>query len=317
VGSQPDRRLKLYRGSWYVVWRDGGTKRHSLRTSDRGQAERNLQEYLRQLERKGGSVSEILDMWIIEKSHLKSIEIAKAKAKPIRKFFGNLHPDQITRELCRSYRKLRKVSNTTVRNELSILRCAILWHDKHCKAVIELPPSDPPKDNYITVPEYKRLVAACRSPHMRLFVTLAWGTAARSGAILDLTWAKVDLERGRIDFNIGDHKNKKRTLVPMTRAVREALEEAYKARTSEYVIEFGGKQVKRIVKGFRETAKRADLKLSPHDLRRSAAICMAESGVTMDEIAQFLGHSNPATTYKVYARFSPDYLRKAASALDV
>lgn len=152
---------------------------------------------------------------------------------------------------------------------------------------------------------------------MRLFVTLAWGTAARSGAILDLTWAKVDLERGRIDFNIGDHKNKKRTLVPMTRAVREALEEAYKARTSEYVIEFGGKQVKRIVKGFRETAKRADLKLSPHDLRRSAAICMAESGVTMDEIAQFLGHSNPATTYKVYARFSPDYLRKAASALDV
>lgn len=43
---------------------------------------------------------------------------------------------------------------------------------------------------------------------------------------------------------------------------------------------------------------------------------MAEAGVTMDEIEQYLGHSSPATTFKTYARFLPDYLRKAASALE-
>jgi hypothetical protein len=43
---------------------------------------------------------------------------------------------------------------------------------------------------------------------------------------------------------------------------------------------------------------------------------MAEAGVTMAEIAQFLGHSSEAVTFKVYARFSPTYLRKAAAVLD-
>jgi len=43
---------------------------------------------------------------------------------------------------------------------------------------------------------------------------------------------------------------------------------------------------------------------------------MAEEGVPMPEISQFLGHSNTQVTEKVYARFSPDYLRRAAAALE-
>lgn len=54
----------------------------------------------------------------------------------------------------------------------------------------------------------------------------------------------------------------------------------------------------------------------PHDLRHSAAVWMAEAGISMDEIAQLLGHSDPGVTFKVYARFPPNYLRKAASALE-
>jgi len=41
-----------------------------------------------------------------------------------------------------------------------------------------------------------------------------------------------------------------------------------------------------------------------------------EAGVEMEEISQYLGHTNTTVTRNVYARFSPDYLRKAASALD-
>jgi hypothetical protein len=43
---------------------------------------------------------------------------------------------------------------------------------------------------------------------------------------------------------------------------------------------------------------------------------MAEDGVPMEEIAQFLGHSNVSITRRVYARFSPIYLRKAAKSVD-
>ena len=44
---------------------------------------------------------------------------------------------------------------------------------------------------------------------------------------------------------------------------------------------------------------------------------LAEAGVSMDEIAQYLGHGDIATTRKVYAKFSPGYLRDAASHLEV
>jgi integrase len=43
---------------------------------------------------------------------------------------------------------------------------------------------------------------------------------------------------------------------------------------------------------------------------------MAEAGVPMAEIAQYLGHNNPAITYRVYARYSPTYLRGAANAVE-
>lgn len=316
--NSEDRRLKLYRGTWCVVWRENGTtKRASLRTKDRGQAERNFQEYLRQTAHSGETVSDILDLWFVEKSNLKSIEIAKAKAKPIKKFFGNLYPDQITKPLCRDYAKFRKVSNTTIRNELAILRCAVKWNNPHTKALFELPAADPPKSRHITKEQYKTLLESAVSLHMRLFIILAIGTAARSNALLSLTWDRIDFDRGLVNLASGDHKNKKRALVPMTKNVRAALEEAYEARTCDYVIEFGGRGVKSIAAGFRATAKRAGIEVTPHMLRHSAAVWMVEDRVPIEEVAQYLGHTNTAITYSVYARYSPDYLRRAAESLDV
>jgi integrase len=43
---------------------------------------------------------------------------------------------------------------------------------------------------------------------------------------------------------------------------------------------------------------------------------MAEAGNSMEEIAAYLGHSNPKITFQVYARYSPAYLRKTAQALE-
>jgi len=43
---------------------------------------------------------------------------------------------------------------------------------------------------------------------------------------------------------------------------------------------------------------------------------MAEAGIPMEDIAQYLGHDDVTVTRRVYARFSPDYLRRAASVLE-
>jgi integrase len=44
---------------------------------------------------------------------------------------------------------------------------------------------------------------------------------------------------------------------------------------------------------------------------------MAEGGIPMPVIAQYLGHRDSRTTERIYARFSPDYLREAAKALEL
>lgn len=44
---------------------------------------------------------------------------------------------------------------------------------------------------------------------------------------------------------------------------------------------------------------------------------MAEAGVPIEEIAQYMGHLNPNVTRSTYAQFSPDHLRKAAGSLAI
>jgi hypothetical protein len=44
---------------------------------------------------------------------------------------------------------------------------------------------------------------------------------------------------------------------------------------------------------------------------------MAEDGVPMQVIAQYMGYDDSRTTEHNYARFSPDYLRDAAASLEL
>ena len=63
-------------------------------------------------------------------------------------------------------------------------------------------------------------------------------------------------------------------------------------------------------------ARKAGVQATPHILRHTAAVALAEGGVSMQDIAQYLGHAGKSTTERIYARFSPDYLRKAAKVLN-
>jgi integrase len=56
--------------------------------------------------------------------------------------------------------------------------------------------------------------------------------------------------------------------------------------------------------------------VTAHVFRHSAASIMAESGVPMTEIATMLGHRDSRTTERIYARLAPDFLRRAAGALE-
>lgn len=315
-------RLKLYQGAWCAVWREGGkTKRKSLRVgADRALAEARLATFVKENATQAKTCGEIMQAYIEDKANIASIKtVINRWDSQLKETFQNLEPKHIDRALCRKYterRKKKDASNWTIRRELGIMRSAVLWHNKRSDAVFELPPEGLPKERSLSRNEFEKLIQGARSPHIKLFIQVAVYTAGRMGAILGLTWDRVNFERGTISLATGQHKVKGRATVPMNPQLRKALTEAYKGRTCEYVIEHGGKPVASIKKGLGDAAKRAKLKdVSAHVLRHTSAVWMAEKKIPMEEIAQFMGHTDTRITYKHYAKYSPEYLKKAAKAL--
>jgi len=320
----PEYRLKLYRGYWHAVWSDarGQTRRASLRTEDREEAERRLIDFRIEAEAPEGSlVGEVVAAYLADKEgRVSDHERLVGAWKRAKSTFGHLRPDQITRPICRAYalqRRMDGVSDGTILKEINVVRQALNWR-KIGGAMFEAPSAPPPRDRYLTRAEFDRLVDACIQPHVRLFIILALSTAGRKQALLDLTWTRVDFERGQIRLGVVGEKNRKsRATVTMTDRLRIELEEAAKGAVTPYVIEYAGRKVGNIKKGFALAAARAGIEnLTPHDLRHTAAVWMAEAGASMSEIAQVLGHSDERITFRVYARFSPEYLRRAMSALE-
>lgn len=236
--------------------------------------------------------------------------------KALEPFFGYKLGKAITKQDCQQYIASRRGrSNSTIRTELEALRACLRFHYGASAPTIIAPPPSKPRDRYLTKDERERLIAAIDTPHVRLFVILAFTTGARMSAILDLTWDRIG---DTIDFRPAgrDVTNKRRTVVPINERAREALLEARRAAITDYVIEYGGKPIKSVKTAIAAASRRSGVKCSAHDFRRSAARWMVEAGVPMEEVAQFLGHTSTRVTYMTYARFSPSYMAKAANALD-
>jgi integrase len=315
-------RLKLYRGKWAVVGYDNGRVwRRSLRTADRSVAERRFRDL--RFETPGDTIADAVALYLAEKVEAPSHGSMMTAWRALKPTFGHLRPDQIDRKLCKSYARARRnagVQDGTIIKDLGVLKAALRWTGKAAGAVFEMPPAPPPRDRFITRAECQRLADACSLPHVRLFVILAWATAARHTALLELTWDRVDIEGGIIKLaRAGAEGRKGRATVPINAWADAALREAYAARTTEFVIEWGGnaEPLESVGHAFETAARRAKLKgVTPHVLRHSAARAMAEAGVPMWEIAQYLGHTSTKITERTYARFSPTYLRRAAKALE-
>jgi integrase len=249
--------------------------------------------------------------------------------KALAPIFGPLRAPDITRKLCRTYAEERRAlgrAENTINTELRQLRAIVNWAAKAqlitAAPHVWTPPPAPARDRHLTREEVDRLMANAEQPHIRLFIVLAIATAARMQAILGLTWDRIDFRRGFINLRDPEiaESNKGRALVPMNDSARASLLEAKAGAQSDYVVEWGAQRVGSVKKGLGRALERAGLRVKgdgAHLLRHSAAVWMAEAGVPMSEISQYLGHTSTAVTERIYARYSPNYLRKAASSLNM
>lgn len=327
----PEITIGKLRGGLCAIWydADGTRRRYQLAARDRKAAEAEALELYRLLSPRKSALT-VADLWAAYRVDTDGRRIAENMAwsgKRILAAFGTFRPDQITTQHCRDFvakggQEGRQMGTTWT--ELSHLRICLRWAEKQGlipKAPhIEKPPAPAPKDRHLSLQEIDRLLeaSATAAPHIHLAILLMLTTAGRVGAILDLTWDRVDLERGKINLRISDTGARKgRAVVPINETLRVALVQAQAAALSDYVVEWAGRQVASIKTGFNAVVARAGPDdVSPHVLRHTAAVHMAEAGVPMEEIAQYLGHSSTHTTRAVYARYSPDHLRLAADALD-
>ena len=251
--------------------------------------------------------------------------------KALQPFFGDLRPLQIDADLCRSYAAKRiadGVSVGTVWSELTRLRSAMNWARKRRflaeAPYVWLPSKPPPRDRVLTPAEAGKLIDACVMPHVRLFVVLALATGGRSGAILELTWDRVDFAGEVIDLrSTVTHLNpltkramKGRAVVPMSGMARAALAEAKEGSLSNWVVEWCREPVKSIRKGFSEACRRAGLEgVTPHTLRHSHATWAVEGGQSFYAVSRMLGHKDSRTTERIYAKPSPGHIRGVADAV--
>lgn len=241
--------------------------------------------------------------------------------KALQPHFGHRLGHAITREDCRAYASARREqgrADSTIKTELELLRACLHHRYGDAAPALWLPPASAPRDRYLTQPEVNRLLQSIDTPHVRLFVILALTTGGRMGALLELTWDRVDFQRRTIDLRPpGRHQtNKRRTIVPMNQRAAAALLWASWASESEYVIEWAAKPVASVKKAIRMAAIRSGVPCSPHVFRHTAGVWMAEADVPMPKIAQYLGHTSVRVTESVYARFSPSYMRDASEALN-
>jgi integrase len=326
----PDRpRLVRVAGrtAWHIYHR---RRRSSTGCDHRAAAELVLARYIAELGRPQLAVRSISGLLVRhlterEADRRPNAERLRWAHKPLTAFFGDRPPEAIGAADARLYARRREadgVAPATIRKELQALMGALRFAHREglIAAVPTLPmPAQPaPRERWLTREEAGALAAACVSPHVRLFVALALQTAGRAGAILGLTWDRVDLERGRIDLrDPGVAKSRKgRAVVPISDALRPVLIEAHAARTCEWVVEYAGQKVASVKHAFRDAAARAGLAgVTPHTLRHTAATWMAQAGVPTWQIAGYLGHSSPRMVEQVYGHHSPEHMQAAAAAL--
>jgi integrase len=124
-----------------------------------------------------------------------------------RSHLGNRNAATLNEADCNAYtaaRRARGRSDSTIWTELGRLRSALRWAENSTL------------------------------PHVKLFAVLAATTGARMGAILSLTWDRVDFERGLIRYAdpAVTATRKGRATTPINALARKALTEAQKGATA-------------------------------------------------------------------------------------
>lgn len=233
-------------------------------------------------------------------------------------FWGTRALRDITPDTCAAYHRQRRAAgaqDSTIRGELAALRTALRWAGVSPMPPMWLPDANDRREAHLEAHELERLLD--RQPGapwwVWVFVNIAARTGARSAAIEQLTWDRVDFEAGTIDFRQpgAARTRKRRVVVPIPAKLLPVLAEARARGSGPYVL--GGARrtyyfVKKMMKalGF-PTYNR-------HTLRHTFASLTIKNGQPLAKVAQTMG-CTVATLERRYVHATPEYLREVVDSI--
>jgi integrase len=327
----PDFKLTQFEWSprWYITWSDGRrSQRATTGTTDREQAQRVLAAFI--IER--GSISEtaldkvsisavLNDYYDGYACRLSSKDVTRLIIQKLELHYGVASVSVLTGPLGhKSYEdhcRKNGLKPSTINRRRAVLRAALThaYRNGRLQSVPYVPTlqEGPPRPDFLTRTQAARLLwAARRLPHIALFIRIAIWTGARHSAILQLTWDRVDLIRGVVDFRLPgiEHRKKKRAVRPIPLLLLATLRRHARHATSGHLITWNGQVVKSVKKAFRTLRKETGLPVSPHTLKHTA-VTWGLQKATVHEMSQLTATSTK-TLERVYAKAEVEHLRDAA-----
>ncbi len=338
------------RGKWVI--RDTGRSEVATGTSDRGEAEKRLAEYIAARDRPTVGprdaaavlISEVLSLYVSEHAvTTKDPDRILYAVEALLPFWGKLTVSAVKAETCRRYGrsrvttkgmpmgKTRPIGSATIRRELGTLRAAI----GYCHAEgyiltappVTLPEKPPAKDRWMTRDEAAKLLWAAwrskRAKHLAHFILIGLYTGTRKDAILRLHFGPntiggwIDTRNGLL-YRRGEGERQSKKRQPPARLPDRLLAHArrWKEMGARFPVEYQGGRCGDIKTGWVAIADEAGMPgVTPHTLRHTAITWSMQRGASIWDAAGFFGAS-VETIEGTYGHHHPDHQESARRAMD-
>lgn len=321
-------------GRWYITWtKNGRSRRATTGTQDRSQAERVRANFILERERPKEAKPEQITIATVLESYfdrhaklLPSKLQARIAINHLVAFHGNDAVSSLNSRRHEQYRDhclAQGLAASSINQRRTRLRAALHFAVKsgELTAAPFIPKEEepPPRDRVLSREHAATLLRTARRhgyAHVALFIRFAIYTGARRTAILQLTWDRVDLETGVVDFRLPGvvHRRKRRAVTVVPPRLLRTLSHLKPLSKCSHVIAIGSKRVRVIRRAFETVAKRAGLEwITPHVLKHTAitwglrvATPWTVSGMTATSLR---------TLEQVYGKHLVEDQREAAAAI--
>ena len=187
--------------------------------------------------------------------------------------------------------------------------------------------ADNRRERYLSEKELRRLVHTLETDHNRTVacvVLFLLSTGARVGETLKANWGDIDFDKQSWTIPAANAKSKRARTIPLNGTAIAVLQELQSLQTTMGVVSLSDTaifisphtqarmvSIKRAWMRIREKAGLPDVRL--HDCRHQFASMLVNSGRSLYEVQNLLGHSDPQITTR-YAHLSTTALSQASAS---